>query len=292
MKTVLMDVSPSLARLSAGAIAAVCLLAAPVASAGYISGFEGLNASPAGTILTGQDGYYLPSGVDSVDFLAFTYAGNALGFPQNPNGGSQFVGGTGPANAVYARAQRDVQYGDGTGVWTIGYDFAASYLGSGVSGQNVGSVSTQLYPDEATFIHLFSWVDPNNPVSFNAFYMAFDAGGTAHAQPGNSPGPEWENLDINHWYRSWTAFDLDSNMILEVGLIDLTTGIESTYTPADWYLAGGQAGGFGPPTGFRFFAGGSVAGNTMGFDNIGIVPGPAALALLGLGGLMSLRRRR
>jgi hypothetical protein len=292
MKTFLIKAGPSLGVLSAGAATTVCLLMASAVHADYMSDFEGLNASAAGTILTGQDGYYLPAGVDSVDFLAFTYAGNALGLPQNPNGGSQFVGGTGPAGAVYARAQRDVQYGDGTGVWTIGYDFAATYLGSGISGQNVGSVSTQIYPDEATYIHLFSWVDPNNPVSFNAFYLAFDAGGTAHTQPGMSPGPAWENLNVNHWYRSWTAFDLDSNMILEVGIIDLTTGIENTYAPSDWYLAGGQAGGFGPPTGFRFFAGGSVAGNSMGFDNISIVPGPAALALLGLGGLVGVRRRR
>ncbi|UCD74915.1 MAG: hypothetical protein JSV91_14150 [Phycisphaerales bacterium] len=292
MKTVLMEVRSSLARLSAGAVIAVCLLAAPAAHAGYISDFEGLNASPAGVILTGQDMYYIPPDTDSVDFLAFTYAGNVLGFPQNPNGGSQFVGGTGPGNAVYARAQRDVQYGDGTGVWTIAYDFAATYLGSLPSAQNIGSVSTQGYPDESTFIHLFTWVDPNDPVSFNAFYMGFDAAGNAHAQPGYSPGPAWENLPINHWYRSWTAFDLDTNMILEVGIIDLTTGIQSTYAPADWYLAGGQAGGLGPPTGFRFFAGGGVEGNTMGFDNISITPAPAALALLGLGGLIGVRRRR
>jgi len=84
MRRLLMEVRPSLGRLSAAAVTTVCLLTACVASADYISDFEGLNASADGVVLTGQDGYYLPPGVESVDFWAFTYAGNALGLPRIP----------------------------------------------------------------------------------------------------------------------------------------------------------------------------------------------------------------
>jgi len=251
--------------------AALCLWAAQPAVAQYENDFEGLAASGGGTVLTGQDGYYIPPGTTSVDFYVYTYAGNALGLPANPVGGDNFVGGTGPGDGTtYARAQRDVQFGVGFGVWRIQYDFCATYLGVPPSANNIGSFSIR-YDDANTHeIHLFSWVDANNPVDFNAFYMHYDAGGTQVAQPGTSPGAAWENLPLNHWFRSWTTVDLDTNLIVEVGIIDLMTMQESVYLPTNWYLVGGSGGAIGPPQNFRFFAGGSVAGNATAFDNMSI----------------------
>jgi hypothetical protein len=246
------------------------LLAAPVANADYASGFENLDASPGGVSLTGQDSYYIPPGTDSVDFLVYTYAGNALALPPNSTGGDQFIGGTGPAGDVYARAQRDVSFAAGA-IWTLGYDFAATYLGAPPSANNIGSFSLRNEPAGVTHeIHLMSWVNPDDPTLFNAFYMAYDTNGDQFAQPGESPGPAWENLELNHWYHSWTMIDLDTNMILEVGIIDLETMEESTYEPSDWYLAGGIGGSPDMPESFRFFAGGGVEGNSLAFDNIDI----------------------
>lgn len=275
----------------AGGVLAIGLCVMSASGVGYVSGFEGLAGSPDGTVLTGQDAFYIPGGTDSVDFFVYTYAGNALGLPQNPDGGMNFVGGTGFAGSVYARAQRDVDYGDAD-MMVISYDFAGAYLGSGESANNLGSFSAQPYPGAATYIHLMSWADPLDPVAYNAFYLAYDAGGGAHAQPGMSPGTAWENLDLEHWYRSYTVLDFTSNRIVEVGIKDLTSGDEAVYNPSDWYLEGGEAGGLGRPTGFRFFAGGSVAGNSLGFDNISIIPAPGVLALLGLGAIAGVRRRR
>jgi len=275
----------------AGCVIAAGLCAVPAMGAGYMSGFEGLAGSPEGTVLTGQDAFYIPNGTDSCDWYVFTYAGNALGLPQNPYGGSQFVGGVGPGSPTYARAQRDVDYGD-TDMMVITYDFAGAYLETGESANNLGSFSPQPYPGAATYIHLMSWVDPIDPVAYNSFYLAYDAAGVAHAQPGMSPGAEWENLDLEHWYRSYTVLDFASNRIVEVGIKDLDSGDEAVYNPSDWYLEGGEAGGLGRPTGFRFFAGGTVTGNALGFDNIAIVPNPGVLALLGLAGLVGLGRRR
>ncbi len=250
---------------------ALLLLTGPVVRADYVSGFEGLVGSWSGEPLTGQDGYYLPPGTESVDFLVYTYLDNQLMLPENPTGGLQFIGGTGPAGNVYARAQRDMSFA-GDPVWNLAYDFAAAYLGSPPSANNIGSFSLRNEGAAVThYIHLMAWVDPATPTNFTAFFMGYDAAGNQHAQPGVSPGPAWENLDLNHWYRAWAKIDLDLNMFLEVGIIDLDTGVEEVFYPTDWYLAGGAGGASAMPESFRFFAGGSVAGNVLAFDNIEIV---------------------
>ncbi|MHC4910431.1 MAG: hypothetical protein ACYTF9_11995, partial [Planctomycetota bacterium] len=90
---------PNKWRASAG-LTCGCLVASfafcASASAQYVSGHEAdtVTGSPEGTVVTGQDGFYNPVDV-SWDGLVYTYDGNALGLPQNPNGGAQFVGVTG-----------------------------------------------------------------------------------------------------------------------------------------------------------------------------------------------------
>ncbi len=258
---------------------ALAMAACGAATAQFSSQFEPpiYAGSPAGIELNGQDGFYNPDPPNSISALVYTYAGNALGLPVNPDGGEQFVDGTGPAGAMFARSQRDVNYG-ASSVFTITYDFAATFANKGETTQNVGSFSTQLFPGAATYIHLITWVDLANPVAINAFYLAYDAGGTLFAQPGASPGPQWEALDTNHWYRSSTTFDLDSNRIIHVSILDLTTGECATFEPTDWYLEGGAGGGLPGPSGFRFFAGStSVPGNTLAFDNTTISSCPIDL---------------
>lgn len=258
-----------------GAIALLFCVAA-VASAQYDDNFEYYSGSAAGVVLTGQGGYYIPSGTTSVDFKVYTYAGNALGIPQNPEGDAQFIAGSGPGGGTYARAQHDIDFIFEPGVWKLQYDGLALYSGTAPGSNNIGSFSCR--SDNALnlndYIHLLTFVDINNPTSFNWFYLAYDAGGTQFAAPGRSPGPGWEGLAMNHWYRAWTTIDLASNMVMEVGIKDLTTNIESVFNPTDWYLDGGAAGGGGYlPIAFRFFGGGGSAGNTTAWDNLHILPG-------------------
>jgi len=269
------------------------LLACSAASAQYyVTDFEEptFNGSPEGVLMTGQDGWYQP--VDpGVDYNVYTYAGNVLGVNPNPQGSSQFVAGYGPAGGLYARAQHDVDWSIG-GQWLVEYDVAALYDGQPPGANNLGSFSVQ--PSAGTvgsYIHLFSWVDFNNPVDWNAFVMHYDAGGTQVPQPGTSPGPEWANLDLNHWYRFETLIDFDINQIIEVGITDLTTGESASVEVMDWFLSGGE--GAGPPTvsAFRFFAGGGVPGNIVAWDNLTLIPEPAVLCTLLVGGLVALRRR-
>src|SRR5690606_33933203 len=136
--------------------ALAALAAAGMAQAQFSTDMEGLTASAAGEVLTGQDGYYVPV-VGSADFLAYTYMDNALGIPQNPEGGDQFVAGEGAASPAAARAQRDITWP--TGTVEVTYDLLAAYTDpAGVDPtNNVGRFSIQPYPGSASAIVLSSW---------------------------------------------------------------------------------------------------------------------------------------
>jgi hypothetical protein len=256
----------------------------------FYAGFElpDYNASAAGTPVTGQQGWYQPV-VGGADGNVYTYSGNALGLVQNPVGGNQFLGGTSGGGTLFPRAQRDMNFGPGT--WTAAYDMAGDFLGTAPATQFLSSFSLQDSTTARSFIAVNAWDDLANPsAGYSAQFNVFNAAGGALNN--QSPGSFWEGLDLNHWYRQYITFDFNSNRILEVTLVDLHTGRSASAQPTDWYMTGGASPTQPLPTGFRFFVGGSVAGNTMGFDNIWIVPTPGTAALLGLGGLLALRRRR
>lgn len=280
------------------AILAILLFPA-VASAQYmVTGFEQPDyvGSPEGTLLTygygggGQQGWYNPV-AGCMDWNVFTYAGNAFGFPENPYGEDQFIGGV--TDGTYARAQYDFPFEDTA--YTASFDVCAGFLGTAPTTQNLGSFSLQPSATARSWQNLYTWVDLNNPTTWNAWYLCYDAGGTQWPQPGLSPGAAWDNLPINHWYRQSTTWDFVTNMVTSVYIKDLTTGDESWYYPTDWYLAGGETGGGRPlATGFRYFVGGTVYGNALGIDNLEIIPEPGMVGLVaaGLLGAFALRRRR
>lgn len=247
------------------ALAFLGILTAPVAYAQYTQDFDGLSGSPSGVVLTGQDGYFLPNGPSQdTDFMVYTYAGNSLGIAQNPEGGSQFIAGTGPGDGThYARAQRNLTFGGG--IWVAWYDFCGIYTGAPPGSNNLGSFSLRQAAN-TVHINLFTWVDPNNPTAILSSYVYYDANNVQSPIPGNPPGPEWTNLQPNHWYRARTVFDFDTNQIIEVGIRDLSGGNEAIYNPTGWYLYGG-AFPTAYPDGFRFFGGGGGPGNTAAYDN-------------------------
>jgi hypothetical protein len=273
------------------AFVAAGLLAASVAQAQYYTGFEATpySASAGGTVLTGQNGWYLPSGIDD---KVYTYTGNSLGFVQNPVGGDQFIAGVSGGGTSFARAQHNVPFGSAQ--YTVSYDMAAAFSGTAPSAANLSSFS--LNHDTLTagqfrgFINLNNFIDLTNPAAgWKAEFNVFNAAGTAMTN--QSPGAAWTNLLDNHWYRQYITFNLSTNLISSITLVDLHSGASSNATPTGWYLDGGATSTLPLPDAVRFFVGGN-AGNTMGWDNVSVVPAPASLALLGLGGLIAGRRRR
>jgi len=295
----------SVAKKSVFVVAGLAL--AVTAHAQYSTGFEqptfigsalGTALSPAGSAVPpglpnlGQGGWYNPNATGIAQNV-YTYTGNALGLAPNPTGGDQFIGMTSGGGSLFPRGQ--ISHASfSADVWTVAYDFAANWRGTGASAPNLSSFSiahdTIAAGSFRQFIALNNFMDLNNPaLGWKAEYNIFSAAGAALNN--QSPGAAWTNLINTHWYRQSTTFSLATNQILSVEIADLSVGGSTSANPVGWFMTGGSASTLALPNAVRFFEGGA-AGNTMGWDNLNIVPAPGTLALLGLGGLVTARRRR
>jgi hypothetical protein len=265
-----------------------CLSMFAVARADYTTGFEPplYTGSPAGTVLSGQDGWYNPV-AGSADYNVYTYAGNTYGVVSNPYGGDQFVGGRHEGLAAFARAQRDHDWTT-RDVWYVEYDVNAQYTGTLPAVDNLGSFSLQPSASATYFQSLYVWADPTTAVAWNSGYLTAEN----PVAPPVFPGAAWQNLAVNHWYREGTLFRLSDKLILEVSIMDLTTGVTTVVSNPGWHLINPD---YPLPTAFRFFTGGGAgadpAGNFVAWDNLKIAPEPGSLALI-MVGLGALRTRR
>lgn len=281
-------------------LAALC----SVSFAQFSDTFESETGSAAGTLLTngfgggGQNGWYNPvSG--SVDSNVFTYAGNALGFANNPEGSNQFLGMNVTVAQTPNRAQHAVNFSAG-GVWTMGYDFNGKFVGTPPAADNLGSVSLQPSATNNIFQTIFQWA---NPVDHTANADAFSANiGWAAAAGGaltfSSPDPAFVSLSLNNWYHMTVTWSFTTNQILSTSIRNITSGGSTTTVDVSgngWYLSGGQNNALGQAmaTDIRLFGSGS-AGDQIAYDNVSFspVPEPASMAILGIGALALLRRRR
>jgi hypothetical protein len=263
------------------------------AQADFLANFEqpDYNGSVGGVPLNGQQGWYIPNVAGSHDNNVFGYVGNSLGFVQNPVGGNQFAAGVSQGTS-FARGHFPVGFAGGE--WTVSWDMAPVYSGTLPAAANLSSLSlnhsTLAAGTFKGFIALHNFVNPNDPTQgWKAEWNVFNAAGGALNN--QSPGAFWANLQTNHWYRQYVTFNLATNEISRVAILDLHTGASSSTNPNGWYLTGGAASALPLPDALRIFAGGS-AGSTMGWDNILAVPAPASSLLVGAGLLVASRRRR
>jgi hypothetical protein len=248
------------------------LVAASLTLADTNTGFEPAlyTGSPPGIVLTGQDGWYNPV-PGSLDYRVMTYAGNAFGFVQNPQGSSQFAAGLSNGGPAVANAERAEVFGSGD-VWTITVDVAARFLGPAPATNNLGSFSLQDDATSKSFAGLMTWTNPATPTSWRMGYLVYDAAGVPVAQPGLFAGPQWQGLQVNRWYRVSTTFSLSANRVVSVSIRDLAGTLNATIHPSGWFLAGGAGSTLPPPTAFRLFTGGTGFGNVVGWDNLDMCP--------------------
>jgi hypothetical protein len=272
------------------------LALAASAHAQYSSNFEAplYTGSAAGTPLGGQDGWYIPPIAGSQDGTVHTYANNAFGFVTNPTGGSQFAV-TRFGNANPARVQHNFNFNQ-SDVFTIGYDFCGDRFGGALpASNNIGSFSMQDSLTSQYFQTLMVWdnLATGNAMDHNYGVFAASGGAITFVTP---PDPAWNALNLNTWYRATTTFSFASHQVLSISIDNLHDAAPATSLDVSglgWYLAGGAASTLPRPTDIRLFGSGAGTNvNQMGWDNVSIVPAPATLALLGLGGLIAGRRRR
>jgi len=283
-------------------LSAVCAMS----FAQFSDNFESETGSAGGTLLTngfgggGQNGWYIPV-TGSLDESVFTYAGNTLGLAANPNGGSKFVGAQ-DAGAGNFRAQHNVTF-TATNVWTLAVDFNFTWTGTLPVQNNLGSISLQPSTTNNAFQTLYQF-NPNlvtsGPITgYQAVFGFAGAAGGALALQAQPSDPNWDNLQFNHWYHQTVTWNAATNQITQTTLRDITAGGQTfAQNPTDWYLTGGANNTLGQQlaTDVRLFISGGNANSTNfgGYDNfsVGPVPEPASMAVLGIGALALLRKRR
>jgi len=203
--------------------------------------------------------------------MVYTYAGNPYGIPQNPNGGDQFLNGLSQGGTAYARAQHDYNWAAET-IVTIGFDMCVKFTGVTPATDNIGSWSMQ---DSATATYiqsLYTWVDYTHPVTYRAGYFTNEV----QTAPGAFPSGEWEALLTDHWYRQTVTVDFSTWLVTQCTIQDLTIGGPvHTANPEGWHFIRYTTPVM--PTAFRFFTGGTTAGNLTAWDNLSIEgPQPTA----------------
>ena len=203
------------------------------------------------------------------------------GVPQNPYGGAQFFAAA-MGDDAYARSQHDYNWA-AESIVRISYDFwrevyrrcrrSTTWVAGPCSlpDRSAGRRSTcractpGLDTAGGTAIHAGYLID-ENPAAPPAF-----------------PGPEWQNLPVDHWFRQTVLVNMEYFKIIECTIQDLTIGGPVTVAhPENWHFINYAVAGGTLPTGFRCFTGGTTAGNFLAWDNFSI-PEPATIALLLIG---------
>jgi hypothetical protein len=235
-----------------------------------------------------------------LDGSVFTHAGDALNKVALASGGNQFAGAASANAATPYRMQHALPLA-ASGIWTMSVDFNFDFSGVPPVANNLGSISLQPSTTNNAFQTLYAFDNANlaNPTGYRALFgFAGAAGGalTLETNPGNA---NWDNLVFNHWYHQTVTWNGATNQIIATTLQDVTVGGPTfTLNPTTWYLTGGANNVLGQAlaTDVRLFVSGGNATSTNlgGYDNLSItpVPEPATMAILGIGALALLRRRR
>lgn len=235
----------------------------PLFAQGYATNFEAFTGSAIGTPIAGQDSFYVPAVANTVDGAVYTYAGNPLGVPVNPNGGSQFYAGVSVSIAAvtnFSRAERPITVIT-NGTMSVEFDVCCNYIGTGTPTNNIGSFSLQ--PSAAaTYPNILArWPTgvTNPPTGWNADIVQGPGVGTQVLLT----DPAFQNLAPNVWHRWGVTFDLTAGTYTEFRITNGVTNTTTVFVPPTPIPLPNP--GTTPLTAFRFFVGG--LDNLMAIDN-------------------------
>lgn len=248
---------------------ALLVLLGSVTAQGYSTDFENSAASSAGTPAAGQDLFYVPAVAGTIDGAIYTYP-NALGITPNPLGGANFWAGVSQGGTAFARSQRPVTLP--TGKIFVGFDVACSFVGTATPTQNIGSISFQPSTTNPAVNIIARWPTGVTfpPTTWNADFV-LGPSPTAGTQ-GPLPDPAFQGLALGVWHHWTVTVDLVAGVYTEFGITNGVTGITTLYTPPVPLALPGQGLANGA-TDFRFFCGGTSAGNVFAIDNFTITYG-------------------
>lgn len=220
-------------------------------------------ASDLGMWLPGQQGWYVPP-ASSSDTSVYPYVGNARGFVTNPSGGQQFAGGGGRTEHAFDFSASPL--------WAIALDIAM--IKRPDSNTDLGGRFSLIDAGPSGFVTTaVSYLnDPNDPNS--TWRLGYT--GQGNPDPGFLPGPAWDGLEQNHWYRTGMTVDFANRRLVLAWILDPSTGDYAQYSFPNLEFANGLT-----PNAIRVFG----AGGISGWDNITLqaVPEPATFLLLGCG---------
>src|SRR5262245_43428452 len=187
-------------------VAFSALLFATSLTAQFSANFENLTASAAGTPMSGQDSWFIPGVASTIDSNCFTYAGNTLGVPVNPNGGNNFFAGQ-STGTFFARSQRTIPIPTNCRIY-IQFDVCVVYLGGAVTPtNNIGSISFQPSPSSVFPNLLARWPAGVTvpPTTWNADIVV---GPTAAGVQTSVGDPNFLNLPVGVWCSWGCTIDL------------------------------------------------------------------------------------
>jgi hypothetical protein len=254
-------------------VACLVLSLAGTAAAQYGTDFEAFTASALGTPCAGQDGFYVPAVAGSIDGNLHTYAGNTLGIPANTNGGANFWAGVSAGGTAFARSQRAFTLP--TGRIHVAFDVCCNYIGAAVTPtNNIGSFSFQ--PSTGSiYVNVLAAFPAGTvfpPTTWDANVVAgtVTPPTTATTILGD---PAFQGLALGVWHRWAFTIDLATGFHVDFRITNGVTGITTVHVPAVPLLLPLSSVGAPLPTDFRFFAGGTTAGNVFAIDNFEITYG-------------------
>lgn len=249
------------------ALPLVAVLTAPLFGQ-YSTGFEPpvFTGSATGTGCATQGGFVIPAVAGSIDANIYTYAGNSLGVPANPNGGTQFYAGLAITGGP-ARSQRVTPLPTCV---AVDFDVCCNYLGVAATlPNNIGSFSFQPSATNVYVNLLARWATgaASPATTWNADLVV---GPTLAGTQTVLPDPNFQGLAVNVWHRWGCTANTQSGFYTEFRITNGVTNVTTVYrpTPGSMPLPGQGA----PlPSEFRLFTGGES--DMFAVDNLDITYG-------------------